>query len=331
MNKRGEELFWCNQKTEKRVVRVLTYLYHHNRLCDFPTDNDTIGNIQLRIIRSVDYCYKRTESSGRIEIEMLNEMSNISYVILGYQGIENGRLTGEFNRVLFRFLIIHGSKYDNRRILKMLTKSRLLSVLSICIDNYEAYSFKPGLLSLYYRDKNIDIKDKNLLYMMTFRVCTPRKKDYEMDESSLTDDEIITGLKYNILSGNDRDICIRLRDKLLTLRGSGTQDGRYEEFIKDILMLHDSGILDIDQFKGLIEWHDLYKARYEPDKIDYSVMDLDMLPYVRSLNTAGNLRRYGGDILYCRVRARFPDYPAIPVCTACDVILCKRKRELSYP
>ena len=51
---------------EKRVVRSLTNLYRDKRICDFPTDRDSLHDIEQAIIRSVDYCYRRVENRGRI-------------------------------------------------------------------------------------------------------------------------------------------------------------------------------------------------------------------------------------------------------------------------
>ena len=306
---------------EKRVVRSLTDLYRHKRICDFPTDPDTLHSIMLDIINSVHYCYKRTDDKGRIEYEMIDELNNIAFVVRGYQQIKDGNLTCGFNKELFEFLLLHGMNYDKGQIIRMLIKSRLLAMLSICIQNREKFTFSPKLLSGYYNDPDISLSDKNLLYMMTHRVCIPQKSDYELNIEKLTVDEMITGIKYGILDGSKEKLYGSIKEEVHLLGKDPDKEDDYKEIVSNIMILNDLGALPIEPFRESVKWHIMYKAKYTPETIDYAGMDLDILPLISSLNTAGNLKKNGGFLLYERVKERCKKDPGFAACTACETIL----------
>ncbi len=306
---------------EKRVVRSLTNLYRDKRICDFPTDRDSLHDIEQAIIRSVDYCYRRVENRGRIEYEMLDELNNIAIVILGYQQIEDGDLTCEFNKALFKYLLLHGLECDKQRVVKMLIKSRLLAMLSICIQNHEIYTFTPDIMSEYYKDTHINIKDKNLLYMMTYQVCIPEKKDFELKMDALTVDEILTGIKYGTFNGHDEKVYGRIRDKVVSLSKDPDKYREYHDIVKKVLLLHDKGAIDIGPFSGYVKWHILYRVRYEPDTVDFAILDLNSIKRISNLNTATGIKKAGGYELYKRAREYAADDPGFACCLLCSIIL----------
>ena len=196
-------------------------------------------------------------------------------------------------------------------------------MLSICIQNREKFTFSPKLLSGYYNDPDISLSDKNLLYMMTHRVCIPQKSDYELNTENLTVDEIITGIKYGILDGSKEDLSGIIRKEVLLLGKDPCREDEYKKIVSDIMILNDLGALPIEPFKESVKWHIMYKAKYNPETIDYAGMDLDILPLISSLNTAGNLKKNGGVLLYDRVKERCSKDPGFAACTACETILHK--------
>ncbi len=314
------EAFLYKSGGEQRGVRCLKVLCINDRLDDIPTDTETLNLINRDILNTISYCFLSTREHMMDEREIINELDNVATVIKGFFRIDEGRLTYDFNKILFRYLIIHGNNYKKEDIVRLLTGSRLLSILSTCICNVGEFYFERGLMYAYYNDPHIRMRDKDKLYLMTCSVCEPEGSVYNFRQERLTYEDTIFGIYNGRINGHDKEVAQRLRKAL-----EESDKDTYIRIRDKIVSLYETGLIDEEGLKEYMEDSMVYTLIKAPDTVDYEKLDLDILRKVRSVRTITRMMKYGGYDLFYRVRRKYRREPEIMNYDVYRMILLDRR------
>lgn len=321
---------FCYLKTERRGIRRLVYLLYRDRICDFPTDEESLQKIMSDIMNFIDYSYRRTEEKGYVEAEMVEEFHNIALVLRGYCEIKYGDLWesvfSAFHKELFRYALEQGVKYNKGLIVKLLTQSEFILALSIYIFQYQAYEYDASLI-LDYSD--ISDNDMNMLCFMTHQVCPNIKEKIRIDIKNLSVEDLLKGIATDYFVDRKAEVNEHLRLLLEKLDNENNRE-RYDSIVRDILMLHIDNYIDIKPIEDMVKDHVVYRLLYDPTSVDYKTLDLNTFINIKSRKIVDNALSYGGYTLYKRVRKEYEKNRDIILVEAFRRILEKKNYRQIY-
>ena len=302
------EPFCYRTGNERRGIRSLVCLYYKDRVYEFPADKESLDRIMSDIMKTVDYCFKRTSEKGYVEPQMVEELHNIALVLRGYCEVKYGDLWNsvfnDFNKKLFRYVLEQGAKYDKRLTAKLLVRSELLQALSIYIYQFQNYECDINLI-LNYNDISVEAKDRNMLCFMAYQVCHTLKDKYSVNMEELSVEELLTGIRTYYFYDRKEETGRRIRELLSILKEDGTSGSQYDRLVRELFLLYEDKYINIRDFEDNIRQHILYKLMYHPGDIDYRLLDLNVFVNIKSRIMVDNAIKYGGYVLYKRVRQEY--------------------------
>ncbi len=295
---------------EQRNVRPLMELYVKNKQYMFPDDDKSIQNIQDDYLEKVHYIFYRCTKKGYAEKEMIEELHNIALVFRGYCSKDEQEIWKEkWNDYFIRFfdhILKCGLDHNRSVIATLLVESGLLEFLSLCISEIQTYEYEFGLISGYLEDASVSDVNKHMLCFMTSKVCPSVKEKVSINLEELSAEELIAAIRTQYYEGEDKLWVNRRLVSLLSEmdRADGKSD-KYDLIVRDLINLHIGNMLPITMYRGLVEYHPLYKLLYHPDDIDYNSIDLNNFINIKSQRIIDNAIEHGGYILYKRIREKY--------------------------
>lgn len=315
---------------ERRKFRGLLELYLRDRICDFPTDKESLWLLKENIMNFIDYCYLRTDEKGSVEDEMVEELHNIALILRGYYEVDKGEQWksdfNDFHKSLFSYALKQGLKHNKGLVAELLTRSEFLHALDIYIFQYQEYEFNPDLV-LDYND--ISIESRNMLCFMTHRVCPTIKKEIKIDLNDLSVDDLLTGIKTGYFTDKKEEAGNRLRYFLNVLKEEDDKE-RYDNIVRKILMLYIDYLIDISSLVDLIKDHVVYKLLYCPETVDYETIELKTFINIKSRIILNNAIDHGGYCLFKRLLEEYNKNRDIIYIEAFSEILNNEKLRRMY-